>query len=370
METFARYWSKETAGRGGNLDRDETVFEIGDSSRFGANFKAGNTSANVELRPFGGGEGGSTSSNFRQWWGQVDFTGWQLRVGQQSVLDGMFPPGCCIDEGSRQSAFGGWSGRVRQPGLAAFIPIGQGTLKFGLFAPGDLGNDGSGAGTAGAGTAVVPIPAAQQGIDEHVPQIQASYDIKLGPASLKFVGGYNTYDEIYWTPSDASSDISYSIDSWILGGELQSQFGPFTLMWQIHYAVNPTAYKGRRADSIGYTSGLNPRYDASSNTIQDAKEWGSFLRALYKMSDLVTWELGGGYVSQESDGTASLPKIEDDGMFVYLNAQIFLSKTFRFTPEVGYFDARTRDTTPVGGTVAEIEQGDLWYWGAYWRIDF
>jgi hypothetical protein len=97
METFARYWSKETAGRGGNLDRDETVFEIGDSSRFGANFKAGNTSANVELRPFGGGEGGSTSSNFRQWWGQVDFTGWQLRVGQQSVLDGMFPPGCCID---------------------------------------------------------------------------------------------------------------------------------------------------------------------------------------------------------------------------------------------------------------------------------
>jgi len=355
MESFHRWFSKEAAGRGGELDKDITQYEIGDSSRFGANFKAGNTSANVELRPYGGGEGGSTSSNFRQWWGQVDFTGWQLRVGQQSVLDGLFPPGCCIDEGSVQSNFGGWSGRVRQPGLAAFIPVGQGTFKFGLFAPGDLGAD------ATESTTLNPALAGYDAsVDHHIPQIQASYSIKLGPASLMFVGGYQTYDEVFWNGTGATTDVTESIDSWVLGGELQAQFGPFTIMWQLHYAVNATAYKGRP----GFE---NPRYDPVTNDIQDVNQWGSFGRFLYKMSDLVTWELGGGYVDITQDYS---PANEDDsGLFVYFNAQIFLSKTFRFTPEIGYFDYRDRSQDP-GQPAASVDQGNEWYLGAYWRIDF
>jgi hypothetical protein len=365
METFARYFSKETAGRGGELDRDVTQFEIGNSSRFGANFKAGNTSANVELRPFGAPEtGGSGTSNFRQWWGQVDFTGWQLRVGQQSVLDGLFPPGCCIDEGSVQSNFGGWSGQVRTPGLAAFIPIGQGTLKFGLFHTGTLAADATG--SIGSDPR---LPAGTTGsdVDVHIPQIQVSYDIKFGPAAVKFVGGYNTYDEVYWVGgagppvgTGATSDITESIDSWVLGGQVEANFGPFTVMWQIHYSENPSAYKGRAGL-------LNPLYDAVTNTIQDVTEWGSFARIIYKMSDMVSWELGGGYANQEQDYSPA--DLDDDGLFVYLNAQIFLSKTFRFTPEVGYFDLRTRSQDP-GLPAASIEDGSQWYWGAYWRIDF
>jgi hypothetical protein len=250
FETFVRYFSKEAADRGytagppeaGSLDRSETQFEIGDSSRFGANFKMGNTSANVELRPYDeqAAGGASTGGNFRQWWGQVDFTGWQLRVGQQSVIDGLFPPGCCIDEGSVQSSFGGWSGRVRQPGIAAFIPLGNGTFKFGLFQTGQLGADGSNS------LANDPRLAGFTGSDTDVmiPQIQVSYDVNFGPAAVKFIGGYNTYDEVYWSGTGATSDITESIDSWVLGGQVEGSFGPFTVMWQIHYAQNPSAYKG------------------------------------------------------------------------------------------------------------------------------
>lgn len=357
METFYRSTSKEAADRGGGLDKDETTFTIGDSSRFGANFKAGNMSANVELRPQGGGEGGS-SMNFRQWWGQVDFTGWQLRVGQQSVIDGLFPPGCCIDEGSVQSSFGGWSGRVRQPGLAAFIPIGQGTFKFGLF------STGSGAGASGADTtAGSPVFGYDAGTDEVIPQIQASYDIKFGPAAVKFVAGYNTYDEVYWASTGSpTTDVTYSIDAWIIGGQAEANFGPLTVMWQIHYAQNAAAY--RQSTSGGAL--VLPAYDVTGNGIQDVSEWGTFGRFIYKMSDMVTWEVGGGYLSQTRDGTPSLDKIDDDSMFLYLNAQIFLAKTFRFTPEIGYFDYRSRDEGPT----TTIEQGDQFYWGAYWRIDF
>jgi hypothetical protein len=375
METFARYYSKEVAERGGELDRETTVFEIGDSSRFGANFKSGNMSANVELRPQGGGAGGS-SMNFRQWWGQVDFTGWQLRVGQQSVIDGLFPPGCCIDEGSVQSGFGGWGGRVRQPGLAAFIPLGNGTLKFGLFDPGTLPANTSGSAgvsfraatpTSFERAAVAGNPALvdfKSDIDEHIPQIQVSYDIKLGPAALKFVGGYNTYDEVFWSGDGATSEVTESIDSFILGGEVQANFGPLTVMWQLHYAQNSAAYlAGGGPNSPIF---MRHEYDPTSNSIQDVKEWGTFARIIYKMSDMIDWEIGGGYSDQKKD--FGVGEYDDDRYFVYLNAQIFLSKTFRFTPEIGYFDNRTRSQPGVG--VADVEQGSLWYWGAYWRIDF
>jgi hypothetical protein len=363
METFHRYFSKEAAGRGGDLDRDETQYEIGDSSRFGARFKAGNTSANVELRPYAEDsiDGSSTSGNMRQWWGQVDFTGWQLRVGQQSVIDGLFPPGCCIDEGSVQSSFGGWSGRVRQPGLAAFIPLGNGTLKFGLFQTGRLAANTTGTVpdplVPGSGRAT--LAGFDSDVDIHIPQIQVSYDIKFGPAAVKFIGGFNTYDEVFYS---GSTEVTESITSWVIGGSVESNFGPLTLMWQIHYAENPSAYKGR-ASAVG----LNPTYDPATDSIQDTNQWGSFARILYKMSDMVTWELGGGYADGKMDFTPA--EVDDDGLFVYLNAQIFLTKTFRFTPEVGYFDLRTRSQDP-GAAAATVEQGDQWYWGAYWRIDF
>jgi hypothetical protein len=359
METFVRYNSKEAADRGGELDTSVTQFELGGSSRFGARFKSGNTSANVELRPTGRSatDPNIASTNMRQWWGQVDFTGWQLRVGQQSVIDGLFPPGCCIDEGAKQSAFGAWSGRVRTPGLAAFIPLGNGTLKFGLFQTGTLA-----AGTTGFDTGITPPAGSTIGedVDIHIPQIQVSYDIKFGPAALKFIGGYNTYDEVYWLDPGGTNEVTYAVDSWVLGGQLEGNFGPFTLMWQLHYAQNPSAYKGRSAGI------LDPSWDPGTNDVQDTTEWGSFARFLYKMSDMVTWELGGGYVDGKQD--TSLGDRDDDAMFVYLNAQIFFTKTFRFTPEVGYFDLRTRNET--GAPAAEVNQGDQWYWGAYWRIDF
>jgi hypothetical protein len=194
-----------------------------------------------------------------------------------------------------------------------------------------------------------------------IPQIQVSYDVNFGPAAVKFIGGYNTYDEVYWSGTGATSDITESITSWVLGGEVQGNFGPFTVMWQIHYAQNPSAYKGR-----GSAIGLDPTYDAVSNSIEDVSEWGTFGRFLYKMSDMITWELGGGYADAKRDQSGG--EVDDDGLFVYLNAQIFLTKTFRFTPEVGFFDLRTR--TPVGAPTTQVEQGDQWYWGAYWRIDF
>jgi hypothetical protein len=326
----------------------------------------------VELRPSGTGGAGS---NFRQWWGQVDFTGWQLRVGQQSVIDGLFPPGCCIDEGSVQSAFGGWSGRVRQPGLAAFIPIGNGTLKFGLFDPGNRGSNGSR--SLELNPALAGFSAST---DEQIPQIQASYDIKFGPAAVKVVGGYNTYDEVYWSGAGATSDTTTSIDSFVFGAQVEANFGPLTVMWQAHYAQNPTAY---RSSGGGLTfnvdpgtgeltplriGGINPTYDPIKGDIQDVNEIGSFARLLYKMSDMVTWELGGGYSGQEMD--YALGKIKDQQYFAYLNAQIFLTKTFRFTPEVGYFDNGhiKYDDDPRGNI--KIDQGNVWYWGAYWRIDF
>jgi hypothetical protein len=84
------------------------------------------------------------------------------------------------------------------------------------------------------------------------------------------------------------------------------------------------------------------------------------------MSDMIDWEIGGGYDDQKMDFGAG--EYDDDRYFVYLNAQIFFAKTFRFTPEVGYFDNRARSQPGVG--VADVEQGSLWYWGAYWRIDF
>jgi hypothetical protein len=300
----------------------------------------------------------------------------------------MFPPGCCIDEGSVQSSFGGWSGRVRQPGISAFIPIGQGRLAFGLFAPGNLA-----AGTSGANSdlsGLSPVAGDTGGVDQVIPQIQANYSINLGPAALMFIGGYNTYDETYYTATSTDT-TDYSVDSWVLGGQVEANAGPFTIMFQAHYAVNPIEYRQAPPGALGLPKdyiGWYAKYNPVSNNIEDMDQFGFFGRLIYKMSDMVSWELGGGWAKNEQDQpvvatygggpsgdqptayTGATDKADQDVSYIYLNAQIFLAKTFRFTPEVGYFDLGNKNDNSFDSQFTDVDQGTSWYAGAYWRIDF
>lgn len=358
VQTFNKNDSQERAGRGGLLSHNYTDVEMGGlSSNFGARFKSGNTSANVEIRPYaeGGEQNASTTGNMRYWWGQVDFGNVSLRAGQQGVVAGLFPPGCCVDDGSVQSSFGAWSGTVRDVGVTLTSPMGAGTLSAGFFAI-----ETRRAGATWAAQTAANYPAATWGTstDKRIPKLEISYEMNLGAVSFKAIGGYNKYDEVAYNAF--GGERTWAITSWVAGAQMLANAGPLTFMVQGHYAQNPDPYV-----SVGPTRSLAAVYETSTDGVTDVKEIGFFTRILYKMSDLVTWEAGGGYMELTRD-RPSLAKEKDPQAYYYINASIFLSKTFRLVPEIGYFDYQT-STNSLG---VKSDDGNQLYWGAYWRIDF
>lgn len=304
-------------------------------SRFGARFKAGDVSANVEIRPFNG-------SYYRQWWGAWNFGPGSLLVGQtwsptfHGISNSVF-------DGGDGAAYGECGGSLRVPMVQLSFPFEIGTLKVAF--------ERNGTSVAGI-TAVDPN---YSDSEAYLPKVEFSFDGKAGPVGFGVFGGYNWLDA-----RDVTTDSTVGINGYYLGAMVSVPIGPAYFKGSAYMGQNPAEY-GLFIPGQPYTASMT----AGTTDVQDVDIFGFMVLAGMKFTDMLAVEAGYGYAKSERD-TPGASTLEDPKAFYYIQMPITLAKGVTVTPEIGKFDEK--DHTLADGTT--VDDGDAMYYGAYWKIDF
>jgi len=326
-------------GGGAESDTDLT-WALQTNSRFGATVKAGEV---------GGGFEYGTGINLRKLYGTMPLGGGTLLVGQTYSPVNMFYSNQVWGSDNDMLNYGGVYG-----GRNPMLQYSVGSLKVALLQPktGSVAPAGSAAGfeidqTTGLTVPVAAVPGVGAvNTNTTMPKIEASYGLKAGPVALKFVLGYNSYEE-------EAAAKSYDINSMIAAVGFNVGFGAVSLKGDV--------YTGTNLGNYGmYQSGADDAtYNAANDDIDDTDSMGYLLVVVFKSSDMLTFEAGYGYTESESDVAGSKT---DDTSAMYAQAVITMGKGCYIIPEIGVVD--------LGDNAAGTEEGDITYYGAKWQINF
>lgn len=300
----------------GDLDTNNFNIDLQGNSRIGANVKHGDIGGRFEY---------GTGVNVRLLYGTWDFGGGEFLVGQGYTPVNRFPSNQVFGGDADLLPYGGiYNGRH------PMLQLKMGGFKVALMQVDDASDLGTGGG------------------EEHpFPKLEAAYNMTAGPAALKFMGGWQKY-------TVDPDDIDESVMSYFLGIGSTFNFGAVTLSADGWYGTNIGQYAlwhNTFDDAVVVGTG-----DAAS--VEDTKSFGLLGVFNFKATDMWAFELGVGYT--ESDNDTFLAK--DDEIAFYGNAVATLAPGFFIVPEIGYID--------FGDSVLETDQGDLWYFGAKFQINF
>ena len=194
--------------------------------------------------------------------------------------------------------------------------------------------------------------------DSYIPRFEASYMLKLGAGYIKPFAGFQ-----YYTVEDtgtAGTNVTDTLDvySGVIGVSTNWNIGAFSIGGQLSYGVNEGAV-------TGWSTGFNDRssslpYLDGGDDINDVYTTQALLVGALKFTDTLRFEVGGGYRNDDADDVAGIDK--DEAWSAYAQLMITLAPGVSVTPEVGYVDYMDSVT---GG-----DQGNEWYVGAKWQIDF
>ena len=310
----ATFWSDADVidGADGDLQLSES---LQGNSRIGAKVKVSD-----ELT--GGFEYGASkgNANIRKLYGEWDFGGGKLKVGQDYTPLNWFYSNQVYDADNELLAQGGiYSARQAQ------ICVSFGGFKLAFMSPDDAGGDSN-------------VVADQVTL----PAIEASYQLALDMVAIDFGAGYSTYEA-------AAGDV----DSYVLAVGAAFNVAGFFLNGDIFYGQNVghimvVSVDGDDAWDDGYAATIN-------GEIVDNDCFGFLLVAGYKINDMFTVEAGYGYAQTELDVSGA---DKDKVASYYVNATVNFAPGVFIVPEVGFFDGD--------------ESGD-WekvYYGLKWQINF
>jgi len=316
MSTF--FSEKNAAYTGTGFKDNDLGWDLQGNSRFGALVKAGDITGSFEY---------GTGINLRKLYGQWDFGGGSLLVGQTYTPCNAFYSNQVGGGDTDLLPYGGiYDGRH------PMIRLKVGGFRFAAVKPGsDVLNEDS--------------------VDTKIPKFEADYNFNAGPVSLKFLGGYNQYNT-----KDDATDNTYAITSWIAGGGVSFNAGPFYANGNIYYGQNLGPF-GMWQQSV-YD---DPLWDGTE--YQNAKTVGYLGVVGFKVSDMLTFE--GGYAHIESKADAAGVSYKDPAQSYYIQAVITIAKGFFIVPEVGVFDLKTVDAGAVS-----TDEGKDTYFGLKWQINF
>jgi hypothetical protein len=187
-----------------------------------------------------------------------------------------------------------------------------------------------------------------------LPAFEASYGFTAGPASMKVVGLWQTYKIGKDTVLD--SDIS----TWSLGLGGKFDVGAVALWGDIFYGQNLGNYGVYHQ---GNDEATIIRTGLISTGVEDTDSWGGILGATFKATDMLAFELGGGYTGNTNN------QFDNDNNIwsLYANLNITLAPGFYIIPELGYYDYGDTAYNRADGTK---DAGDLVYAGAKFQINF
>jgi hypothetical protein len=311
---------------GWNFSDSDTVWRMDDGdSRFGARFKSGDFSANVEIRP-------RSDALERQW-----NASWNFGTGTLSIGHMWSPEFSCITGAAYVPGILGGYGDPGCTVRADMVKLTMGALQVALVEPYDARAPVTGFGDT----------------DTSLPKIVASYTLNVGPAAIKAFGGYQTYEEV-----NTATDSGVSIDSYVVGVNASAAFGPAyvkAMYWvgQNEATYAPPPYPVATANGPDYTG----------TTLTDADNSAYAAVVGYHISETMTIEAGYEASKYECDAGAVR---EDTNSAYYVTLPIKVGTNMTVTPEFLFLD--DEDYKNAAGT--EIKQGDRTIYGVAWKITF
>jgi hypothetical protein len=296
------------------------------NSRIGANVKAGdNLTGRFEF-------GTSTSTvNTRIIWGEYDFGGFKLGVGQNYT-----PVFYLISN----QVYGGDNDLVGYGGVyegrRGMVQAEMGGFKFALVQPVSstaIADPEGGAGYAGINTEV------------SWPKLEASYLLKAGGFSAKLMGGYNQYKAV-------GANESETLSSYVGALGAQFEMGPFMVGGDVFY--------GKNLGNFGFNTGGNGNagWDTAREKLLDNTGFGWMFVAAFTMSDMFRFEGGIGMTKYTMDNTND----DDTNSSWYVQATIAFAKGVFIVPEIGQ--------TNLGKNFAGEDEPKTTYYGLKWQINF
>jgi hypothetical protein len=315
------FWESDDFGDGvdgtGADDDFDLVHVLQGNSRIGANVKV--TDNLVGRFEYGSGP------NLRILWGEYDFGGFKLGVGQHYTPLNFFYSNQVWAGDTDLLPYGGvYSGR------RAMVRGKFGGLEIALVQPQNNGLFGYGA--------------ADQ--DVTIPFIQAGYNFKVAGLSIDLAGGYQTYDV-----TDANDDDE-NVSSYIVAIGGTYNMGPF------YFGGN--YWMGRNVGNMNmWNQGFDEAaWDAAGEDLLDTDGWGFILVGAFTLSDMLRFEAGYGYSKFDTDEAEE----EDDTSSYYVQATITFAKGVFIVPEIGKVDL---GDDPFGN-----DEGSTTYYGLKWQINF
>ena len=327
-------------------------WDLQGNSRIGANVKADHIAGHFELGLNGTKDGKNSSTNSigsdgsdgdvttRRIYGTWNFGAGSLKVGKDYTPVSQFVSAQTFDGDAGLIGFGApYGGRPGQ------LALSFGGFDIALITPKvdqDL-KDETGATADGDAKRIIP-------------KIEAGWGMAFDAWNFYLFGGYNYYslknvDSL--TNPGSTDDITVS--SYILGASGMFNFGPAYVGGQIMGGQNlgNARWSGGAFNAAGW--------DGDDDT-NDVTTIGGILVVGFKMSDMLSFELGGGYIQDD-------PKDADNGFDektkawdVYLNSTIAMAPGVFLIPEVGMRD--------FGNNPEDEDQGSSFYLGAKWQINF
>ena len=329
----------------GQDDDQATQWYQQGNSRLGARVKADKVSGQVELALGQGGDGGDTAVSTRRMYGTWKFSdNASLKIGKDYSPVTDFISNQWYDGDADLLGNGNFYGRR---------PVGL-TLGIGGF---ELAALATSYGTT-TGTSAGGVNGATGGdADSYVPRAEASYNLRLAAGYIKPFAGFQYYS----VESNGLGNITDDIDvwSWALGISTKWNIGAFTLGGQVSYGMNQGAVTGW---STGYNNRASSQpYLDGGDDIADVYTLQALFVPSFKLSDTLRFEAGFGFRQDNADSAPGFSQ-KDEVWVGYLQALVTLAPGVFFCPEVGYIDYMDG----VNGA----DQGNLWYAGAKWQIDF
>ena len=300
--TWYEGYSEDLSGTG---ESESTVqWKQQGNSRIGANVKVNDAlSGRFEY-----GDG----PNLRILWGEYNFGGWSLGLGQNYTPVSWWVGAQAYGQDNGLIGYGAPYGSRKD----------QIKMRAGGFQLALIENTNNG------------------GYETMLPKIEARYDFGFSNFKMGVFGGYQSY-------KDTAADESVS--SMMYGLGFNGNFGAF---W-----FNSAFQGGTNMAEAGWYGTYDGNMMAPGG--EDTQTMGIALALGMSASEVMSFEGGLGYTAESND---DLGDETDTTMALYVNMTYTIAPGFFVVPEIGYVDNMKN--------MADADEGTLTYAGAKWQINF
>ena len=359
---MATFYVSEDFGDGTNAagtdDSDaELDWDLQGNSRFGANVKAENISARIEM--------GINEANVsaRRVYGVWNFGSGTMKVGKDYTPVAQFISGQVYDGdlgllgvgtqyGSRSGqiafGFGGFEVALINPNTP---------FLTGMTTSATVGIVNS----AGAIVDVASVVTAVDGDpDQVLPKIEATWGMSFDAWNFNLDGGFQYYSIEDVLAADGSGTDDIDVTSYTIGGDVGFNFGPGYVKGALSYGQNIGNANWGLPGLRGSTSGQGglAQWDGDDDTNDTYTFMGAIVGGM-KVSDMLSFEAGFGYRKDRTDSGAAR---DTAPIAAYVQSVIALAPGVYIIPEVGYYD--------YDNNVDGDDAGSLIYVGGKWQINF